>query len=273
MALPIDTNTDQYYYENSDEWGKNQNLTLENIIDNILLTSDDDSYFKHSKRFRASIFGKQGLKRLNVDLKSSNKAIAIQLSPSKTFPYPRYMDNWSKISVLNKCDKLTTLSVNNTPQIQDYLQDHEWKLLYDESGEVLEAASFNAQTGVCYEYECVTIEDSCTDAKFKDSWVKDNKQGSYFEFSDELVDEIIVIEFQSSNLDSLKDCDIKIPHILELTVENWIRWNLLKGKRNTPKDEWKTYWEFYKLEKRRAKPYLANKITYEQILKSINLRY
>ena len=267
----IDRNSDEYYYTNPSEWGRDQFITLDNVIDNILITADDDSYFKHCTRFRASIFGKQGMKRLNMDLKQINKAIAIQLSPSRTFPYPRFMNHWNKISVLNECDKLTTLNVNNSPLIHDYLQDHQWELLYDHEGNVLEANSFNAETGECNRFQCVPVTDPCSKT-FTDSWVKDNKEGGYFEFSEDLVDQIIVIEFQTTGLDKMDNCDIKIPHVLELAIENWIRFNLLKGKRNVPANEWKAYWEFYRLEKRRARPFLSKKITYEQILKSINLR-
>jgi hypothetical protein len=276
--------TDQEYYENPSHWGEEQFVTLENIIDNILLTADDDSYFKHAKRFRASIFGKQCIKRLNVHLQPENKAISIQLAPSRTFPYPRYMNNWIRVSVLNSCDKLTTLNVNNSPTIHDYLQDHDYELLYDDTGSVLRANDFNAETGDCckYIFDCQcddSVNESCNKCKdcidnsFKHSWVKDNRSGKYFEFSEDLVDEIVVIEFQSSGLESLNDCDIKIPNILELTVENWIRAQLLKGKRNVPNNEWKEYYTVYKLEKRRAKPFLSKKIIIEQILRSISLRY
>lgn len=268
-----DTTTDQYYYENKDQWGNSMHITLENVIDNIEATKGNDSLFKHLHRPSASIFGKQGMKRLNLDLIKNNKAIAIQLSPSRTFPYPRYMTNWVRVSVLNKCEKLTVLEINNRPEIRDYLQDNEWELIYDQNGEVLEAKSFNAEVGDCYQYECVSKEDECTDEKFKTSWVKDNKQGSYFEFSEELVDEIIVIEFQTVGLEKVADCDVKIPHVLELTIENWIRFNLLRGKKNISKNAWKDYYDFYKLEKKRARPHLANKITFEQILNSISLRY
>lgn len=265
--------TDQEYYENSEHWGENQSITLENVIDNIMASADEDSYFKHTSRPKAEIFGKQGMKRLNVDLKSENKAISIQLSPSRTFPYPRFMTNWSRISVLNKCEKLTTLNINNRPEILDYLQDHEWELIYDWEGNIIEGSSFDAETGTCNKCCFVERTDDCTNEEFKDSWVKDIKQGNYFEFSEELVDEIIVIEFQSANLDSLNSCDIRVPHVLELTIQAWIKWCLIKDKKNVGRAKINDYWEEYKLEKRRAKPHLADKISFEQILKSINLRY
>lgn len=267
--------TDQQYYENPDLWGEAQFITLQNVIDNILITADDDSYFKHAKYFRASIFGKMGIKKLNVDLKAENKAISIQLAPSKIFPYPKYMTNWSRISVLNKCGKLVPLNTNSDPLIQDYLQDHEYNLLYDCNGSVLEGASFNAEQGdCCLEFECADLpECGCEEENFDDSWVKDDKSGSYFVFSDDLVDRLIVIEFQSAGLDCLDDCDIKVHHNLEDTLTAFIKWKLLEGKRNVPMNE-VLYWKNeYKIQKRRSKNLLSDKITLHQLMKSVSLRY
>lgn len=288
---------DQEYYEGVEHWGEEMFTNLKSIIDNILITADDDSYFKHAKYFRASIFGKEIIKELNVDVKSKDKAISIQLHPTRIFPFPRYMTNWSRIGVINSCDKMTVLNINNNPVTHDYLQDHEWELLYDDESNVLRGADFDAQKGEC----CLTVSccsgtcncsdcscctscpdcscDSCTsctscqDDKFKDSWVKENTAGSYFEFSDDLVDEIIVIEFQSAGLDTIDDCDIKVHHYLENTVKRGIQKELLMGKRNVPDSTVVKYENLYKKAKKRSENLLAKKITIDQMLKAIDLRY
>ena len=269
--------TDQEYYENSDNWGVDACVTLENIIDNIKLTADDDSYFKKLNRFRASILGKQGIKKLNVDLKSQNKAISIQLSASRIFPFPRYMTNWSIISVVNECGNIEPLNISNKPIVQDYLQDHDWQLLYDEAGSVLIGNCFSPEEGhCCYKVQGYNKNESdceCTESKFKDSWVKENRAGGYFEFSEDLVDELIVIEFQCAGLDALKDCDILVHNNLELTLEYYIKWRLLEGKRNTPQSDVLYYYERYKRERNRSKDLLQDKISINQILESVSLRY
>ena len=269
----IDVNTDQYYYENQNQWGNHQYVTLENIIDNIMLLADDDSYFKHTKRFRCSILGKQGLKRIKLGIDSKPKAISFQLGNNKTFPYPRFMTDLIRISVLNDCNKLEVLKLNNSPIIQDYLQDENHELLYDETGEIIRAQDFNAEVGKCYRYACQKPEDICEGQKFNDSWVKDRRDGSYYIFSDDLVDRIIVIEFLSAGLMDLADCDILIHHSLELCITNWIKCHLLQSKRNVPVSEWMTYWDLYKLEHKNARRTLSPKITPEEILTSIQLRY
>ena len=281
---------DQDYYENKEHWGENQFVTLESIINNLRITARDDSYFKHVDKFVASIFGKEIIKELNVDVKSKDRAISIQLHPSRIFPFPRYMTNWSRIGVINSCDKLTVLNINKNPVTHDYLQDHEWELLYDDEGNVLRGADFDAQKGECC--RCLIVDcwvqtcncsncsdcscESCTNCQngeFKNSWVKENTVGSYFEFSDDLVDEIIVIEFQSADLDAIDNCDIKVHHYLEKTVKRGIQKELLMGKRNIPQTQVDYYEGLYKKEKKRSENLLAKKITIDQMLKSIDLRY
>lgn len=276
MALAI---TDKEYYEDSEHWGENAFVTLENIIDNVMLLADDDSYFKGIKKFRAEILGKLGVKKLNVDIKPAYKAISFQLAPSKTFPHPRYMTNWNRISVINSCEKLQILEINNRAEIHDYLQDNSYELLYDTCGEILEGDSFDAEAGDC----CVALtctdrihtdcDCNCTDKSFVNSWVKSNLEGKYFEFSKDLVDKHIVIEFISAGLDKIDSCDIKIHHDMELTLMKYIQYNILMGKRNVPNSEWRLYKQEYKSEFKRSERLLGGKITIERILKSVSLRY
>jgi len=281
--------TDQQYYENPENWGGSGCVTLQDVIDNIILTATDDSFFKNMKRFTASILGKQGLKKLQVDLKSEDKAISIQVPPSKMFPFPRYMTNWTRVSVLNDSGNIVPLSVNNSPQIKDYLQDHEYELIYDCEGQVLEGASFDAQeAGHCkVKVECCqhtkyyhSINDhirnkmnASKNSMYIDSWVKPIKSGSYFEFSEDLVDKPVVIEFQSAGLENISDCDVKIPDALELVVTNWIKWKYVEGNSRVPESRIERFKREYKTEKNRAEGLLSDKISLGQIVKSVSLRY
>ena len=206
MAITL---TDQEYFEDKTQWGQSQYITLGQIIDNILLTADDDSYFKHAKRFRLSIFGKQCLKRLKVDLKLSDKAFSFQLGPERIFPYPKYMTNWHRVSVYNKCKKLSPLKINTSERINDYLQDSEYRLLYDNDGNVLQGNYFDAQKGhCCLEVDpCITITPcGCTEEDFSKSWVKPVNKAGYFEFSNDLVDRVIIVEYETAGLDEIDDC-------------------------------------------------------------------
>tara|TARA_R110000823_G_scaffold227890_4_gene355285 strand:- start:127 stop:990 length:864 start_codon:yes stop_codon:yes gene_type:complete len=274
---------DMDYYDNSEHWGENQYVTLKNIIDNILITASDDSYFKKIPRYSARVYGKLAIKKMNVDVKVQSKAVRIMLSPNRIIAFPRYMTNWTRVSVMNTCgtnnDKLylNVLNISNNPITADYLQDNAYDFIYDETGEVIQTEDINpdfsycACTVVCPEQvydDCVSDTD-----KYKDSWVKTNKEGGYFEFSNDLVGESIVIEYQSTGLEGLDDCDILVHHDLELTITRYIQWNLLMGQRNIPKSEYLTYKQEYKIEKARSEELLGNKISLNQIIKSIDKRH
>lgn len=275
MALAT---SDQEYQNNPEHWGENAFVSLESIIDNIILTADDDSYFKHVKRFRASIFGKLGIKKLNVDIRPDRKAISRQLTASKVIPFPRYMTNWYRVSVVNECEKLEVLNINNNPAVVPYWNDDEGELFYSCDGEILTGDNYHPEYGdCCIQFECDDKDDECDcgceESNYSDSWVKEDRKGSYFEFSDDLVGKEIVIEFLSAGLDTIKDCDIKVHHDMELTVMRFIQYNLLQGKRNVPDREWVNYYNQYKIEKKRSEKMLGDKISIQQILKSVSLRY
>lgn len=268
--------SDQEYYQNPELFGENMFTTLESVIDNIILLSDDDSYFKKAKRFRMSLIGKQGLKDFNLDIKQKDKAISFELGPNKTFPFPRYMVNWFKASYVNENQELQVIDVNNRTYINESLQDENLELLYDQNGDILEGDNNDIPYGNCIKY--VTLEDGSLyipkeDVQSKNYWIKEVKSANYFEFSDDLVGKEIVLEFVASGLESLKDCDIKVHNLMSETLSYYIKYKLLESKRNTPKSDLMYNRDMYKLEKKKSKRHLSKKITVEQILKSVGLRY
>ncbi len=269
---PIAT-TDSQYYDNPINWGENQYITLENLLDNILIGNDDDSLFKHTKRFRARMFAKQGIKKLNVDVKRENQAISITVPPSKIFPFPRYMTNWSRASVLNKCNKLEMLAISNRPRVEEYSQDNDGEIFYDCDGIILTADQYHPEYGhCCVQIQCDDVK-ICEDSTFKDSWIKAVNKDAYFEFSDDLVGATVFIEFQSAGLEKVDDCDIKIHHDLEQTLTYWTQWKLSEGKRNIAKGDTTYFYQMFLKEKRRSQDMLGNKISLNEIVRFTSTRY
>ena len=285
MAITIAT-TDQQYYENSETWGNANVISLENFIDNLILKSDDDDYFKHFKKHSLSIIAKQGIKRFNVDVNPRFKAIVFQLGSELIFPHPRFMRSWVRISVVNECGKLTTLAVNpnnRTRVVQDYLQDQDHELLYDQDGEVLRGDDENFERGDCNQVEFTTCSDNdcgcenvdCCDTasgKYADSYVIDSREGSYFEFSSDLYDLQIVIEYRTTGLDTMNDCDIPVHNDMEMLLEYWCKWQFLIGRKNANNNTKLYYHSLYKNEKTRSKMLMGESMTINDIVKAVNLR-
>jgi hypothetical protein len=265
--------TDQEYYDNPEMWGEAQYVTLESILDNIILLSSDDSYFKKVKRFRMSIIAKQGLKRFALDIKQEKRIISRELGPNKTIPYPRFMNNWSAISYVNEDGNLQLIDVNTKAPVEEYLQETNFELLYDINGKVLQSSNKDYTPANSLKYVI------CEDGKLYKSdeeekmWVKDVKKDSYFEFSDNLVEKEIVIEFQTNGLNKLDDCDIKVHGVLEDALSYFIKWKIMENQRNVPSKDWKDNRDLYKIEKKIAGRYLSQKISINQILRSVSLRY
>jgi len=267
--------TDDQYYDNEERFGERRFISLKNILDNIQLMSGDDSYFKNIPNYTLEILGKMAIKEFNVDILSKKKAISITVPPNLTFPFPRFMTDWFRISVINECGTLTPLSVNNNPTIIDYLQDNEAELLYDHNGEILEGNSFNAEIGHCrIAVECDSSVTACSDSnKYKNSFVKEDLDANYFEFSPDLEDKEVVIEFVTAGLEQTKACDIKIHHNMERAVEFYIKYYALQGQRNVPMNEVLFHEKEKKKHFKRASRLLGNKITKEEILEFTGTRY
>lgn len=263
--------TDQQYHENYEFWGEHRFISLENIIDNIKLTSGQDSYFKKMPTHAASIFGKQYVKRSNLYINPKNKAVSFQLGPSLSFPLPRFMMNWHRISMVTENKELLPISIENNPITKDYLQDKNHKLLYDNNGEILRG---NDRNYLYKRYnELVFCIDESLIKEKTDYWVKEDKELNKFIFSKSLYDKEIVIEYKSTGLNELSDCDILIYDELELAITYWIQWNIIKSDKNVPLSRIEYYRNLYKIEKRNAKRLLGDKISINQILDSISLKY
>ena len=265
--------SDKNYLENQELWGENQFTTLKDIIDQIQLLADDDSYFKKLKRFRMSILGKICIKELQVDLKQEKKAVSFELNSGKTFPYPRYMFNWFRISFVTDGGTLQEIDVNNKGVVAEYLQDDDFELLYDISGNILQGDVTDYPEGISIKRTCDEENKVLSNQKPKVYWVKDVHKHRYFEFSEDLVEKEIVIEFISAGLESLKDSEIKVHQIMEPIVTNYIKWKALEGKRNVPGRDAMYFYELYKKAKKRARRHLDDKISIDQILEAVSLRY
>ena len=265
--------TDEQYYQNKKEWGSSQFVTLENIIDNIKLKSGEDSFFKKMDTHYATILAKQGLYKFGQYIPKKNEAITIDVSPTKIFPFPRYMNNWHRVSVVNSCKNLVPLNINNNPSVKNYLQSHDYKLLFDHNGAVLEGSELSFKNGgSCYEIQ--DCNKPCIDKNnYSGSWIKDNISEGYFSFSDDLVGKSVVIEYSGSSLDNISNCNLKIHKNLELTIEYWIKWNFLEGNKNVSQRQVSYFFNRYKLEYNQSKNLLSEKITLIDILTETSKRF
>jgi len=280
ISLPT---TDQQYYENEEFWGKGNVVSLQEFTDTLMLGIQNNSLFRHLNPTFVSVEAKRALEKFSREVKPTNVAITVQVGPQLIFPHPRFMRGWHRISVVNDCGTLTKLEENKmvVAGVHDYLQDNEHNLLFDEAGEVLEGDLDDYEFGACSlipfsncsDGDC-QCQDVCCDTgegKYKDSWMRDVPEAGYFQFSPDLEDAQIVIEFATIGLNTMNDCDIPVHKDLAFTLEYWVKWRYLESQGNIGANKIEYFRRRYIIEKTNSRNIFAEKISLRRIVEIVNL--
>jgi len=68
--------TAEEYYENEDNWGNYQFINLKDFIDELLVeTTDSDSYLLNTPRSKLLVASKNGIRKLNKEIRKTVLAI------------------------------------------------------------------------------------------------------------------------------------------------------------------------------------------------------
>ena len=108
-------------------------------------------------------------------------------------------------------------------------------------------------TGLCLSKESSNLIRSLE--LYKDSWIKVKDNLDYFEFSSDLEDVAVVIEYISDESFELSECLIKVDEDFESALEYYIKFKLLENGIETMSQA-QYYWRKFKV--------LRDKITYKR---------
>lgn len=138
--------TAETYYDNESNWGQYAYMTLVELVNRILReTTDQDSLIANKRRSKIVDVAKDGIREIGEEVGPHFRAIEITLTDSQFFPVPQDFVDWKRISLVDDNFRLNTLYHNaNIPMARGFLQDNDGNLLYDGSGNVLEADASNA---------------------------------------------------------------------------------------------------------------------------------
>ena len=136
--------TGYQYYENSGSapedknWGSYQYISLEDIVNNFMLMYvGNDKLVNNVERYNVLFHAKRGIQELNYDALKETKILELTVNDSASVVLPPDYVNWVRIS-LSKNGLLYPLHENNkTNFAKSYLQDNQYKVLFDEDGNVL----------------------------------------------------------------------------------------------------------------------------------------
>ncbi|MEN9655116.1 MAG: Cellulophaga phage phi19:3 [Bacteroidota bacterium] len=249
--------TQEQYYQDSNNHGQYQYVSLKDIVDNMLLeASEEDSYLKNVKRSKIINHARQAIR--TVTRQVSTKILCVEVTvPSTLFwVLPQDYVHYKRISVVvldqsTNSLRLKALNINeNISTATGYLQDNNADLLFDSNGDILTADSSNGYNLPYKTYSFSTSfrpnQDASKLSKYGEFVIDEERNCILFDSG--LRDQEIVIEYVSDGLQAdLREQEIKVHKYLRDYIQDWVYFACIERKRNVPANErqralqrWKT---------------------------------
>lgn len=242
------------YYEDSSKWGNYQYLTLEEVINNYAMSRDSDDFTSNVQRHKILYQAMRGLRELYFDVLQEIKAIELELSPALTVVLPPDYINYVRISWVDEFGKLHPMA--NDPRMsiaEEYLQDNDYELLFDNNGCVLSGESKDTPEG------SVIAEDGADNYNrysfcnggfapnanmsnhFANGKYRLDKNAGVIQFGSSVEGKFIVLEYISDGLftgcEGSPEEEIRINKFAESTILDFIYYQLIKNRRQVPYNE------------------------------------
>lgn len=263
------------YYNTPSQWGQHQFVTLEEVLNNFLMSRDVDDYTGVVPRYKLLYQAKRGIRELYTDVLNDIKVAELELSPRLSIVAPEDFVSYVRISFKDERGQLHPIAIDKSMSIgAAYLQDSNYEILFDQNGCVLkDSGGSNPKSNepfdgdkesYCRRYHFydrfspnVDFSKIYPDGKFN----FDRNEGVFY-FSSDLESKNIVIEYISDGLfrgcDAQDDKNIKIHKFAESALINYIYYEMIKQRRNVPANEkFRARQEYYnskRIAKRRMNP-------------------
>lgn len=237
-SLPTGTSQEDYYGD-STLWGDYQFTTLANIINNFQLMYMGDAMQIPATMSRDIIIfhAKRGLQELNYDALKQIKGVELDIDPDTLkITLPDDFINYVRVSWVDSAGYFHPMITNDDTKIADaYLQDNDYAILFDESGNILKANQnsydqtlvdqnyssyrfFNGDDGNSFEtdinYGNSRFGMETSKANFN-GWFTMDKDTGVMHFSSNVGSKTIVLEYLSDGLESSTLSDIRIHKFAE----------------------------------------------------------
>lgn len=250
--------TSQEYYENNEsKWGDSQYITLEDIINNYMMSLNPDDYTANFQRYQILFQARKGLREFYYDVVREIRAIALDLSPTLQVTLPPDYVNYVRISWVDSNGVLYPMAVDNNMAIaEDYLQDSDYNLLFDDNGCVLKGDSKRIEGatpalnfeddlfGGVYSYtfyETTFRPNANMSRVFINGKYKIDKQAGVIQFGSDTKGKTVVIEYISDGLytgcEGQPEKKQRVHKFAETALIDYIYFNLIKNLRNVPANE------------------------------------
>lgn len=256
MPTPIIPAAD--YYANEDLHGNYQFVTLEDIVNNYMMSGQDDDFTSNVARHKILFQARRAFRELYFDSIQQIKGIALELSPTLTVTLPPDYVNYARISWIDDNNMLHPMAENKKLSITaEYLQDSSFNIQFDNDGcalvEYNEGLPIDPETGEPIQATALASESAYGWEIIRGDSYQPNKNqanvygnGSYvidrnrglIKFGSEVYGQRIVLEYVSDGLytgcEGRAEADLRIHKFAEDSVYNWIYWKLIERGRNVP---------------------------------------
>jgi hypothetical protein len=247
--------TVEEYYDDPNEHGNYQYVSFKSIIDDLVEDSlDQDSYLKNTLRSQFIKHAKKGVRMMNFNALNFVKGLELDLPPSLAVVLPVDYVDWVRVSVFNNEGYLYTLGENKKmPTAKSYLQDVDYKILFDAQGFPLTgdtannafAAPFERRTlsGALTEYYWdgyygvdigAVARNINTSAYNENGEFKIDLERGSIAFSSDLIGRSILLEYVSDGLENEKIWGTKLAihkYIID-AVHDYVYWQVIRKRRN-----------------------------------------
>ena len=246
----IKPNDEEFLLSGSDPY---QYVKLKDIVNAFMLTyiGDDKVFPPNTKRFNVVYHAKRGLQELTYDALREVKVAELELNDVCSMRVPSDYVNYVRISWVDNEGYFHPIieSTDTAIVTSAYLQDNKFEILFDNTGEALEGSSLSRDRSLNNGGSSVSTGNSgrsymhyssspdygldASKANGNGHFVI-NKQMGVIEFSSDLKNKLIVLEYISDGLEGGDEERIEVHKFAEQCLINYIAWQLTNSKINMP---------------------------------------
>jgi hypothetical protein len=243
------------YYNTPSQHGNYQYVTLNELINDYMMSRDADDFTSNVPRYKVLYQAKRGLRELYYDVLKEIRAIELELSPMLSIVLPPDFVNYVRISWVGEDGQLHPLAQDSSMSMaQIYLQDNDFSILFDDEGCVLQAdnhpagssTTLNADAGSegsnSYDF-CYGGFSPNKDAStvFPNGKFRLDPSSGLIQFSSDVQGKRIVLEYISDGLytgcEGREEAEVRVHKFAEQALLDFIFHGLIKNRRNVPANE------------------------------------
>lgn len=243
------------YYEDSSQHGNYQYITLEEIINNFMMSRDSDDYTSHTPRYQVLYQARRAFKEMYYDVVREIQGIELDLSPQLQVVLPPDYVSYVRISWVDDKGLLHEMARDEKLSIaKEYLQDYDYNLLFDNDGCVLigegandalnDVQTVDSSGNYCYTYSF--CQDSYQPNRnmsnhYKNGRYNIDKNRGIIQFGSDAAGRSVVLEYISDGLftgcEGRPEAELRVNKFAETAILDYIYWQLVKNRRSVPANE------------------------------------